>query len=84
MDGEACGCGTALIFARTETVCWQERVFKNAKGILFIAGRLCFYKINGEPGDPSPAPSALVAYGKKDADILELALPYISGHFIRL
>lgn len=65
------GHGTALVFARTETAAWFESVWPYASGILFIKGRLRFHYPDGNPGPGnSGAPSALIAYGAKDASIL--------------
>ena len=64
------GNGVALIFARTETQVWQDDIFPNASGFLWIRGRLVFCRPNGKPatnksGQPqtSGAPSVLVSFG---------------------
>ena len=77
------GRGTALIFARTETAMWFEQVWGKASGVLFLRGRLHFHYVNGKRAKAnSGAPSALVSYGKRDADILA-ARPW-AGHFVPL
>lgn len=68
---EADGTGIALIFARTDTKAWQQHVFPHAHGILWIGGRITFCRPSGLAGaHPAGAPSALVAYSAKDAEIL--------------
>lgn len=66
------GRGTALIFARTETVGFTSSVWDRADAILFLAGRLHFHRGDGQRAKAnSGAPSALIAYGDEDAAILE-------------
>lgn len=66
------GHGIALIFARTETDYWHRWIWPFTSGILFLAGRLNFYLPCGtRAGGNAGGPSALVAYGKSDAEILE-------------
>ena len=58
------GNGIALIFARTDTKIWQKTIFPHAHSILFLAGRLTFYTVEGKKGkDTAGAPSALIAFG---------------------
>lgn len=65
------GRGTALIFARTETEMFAEQVWSCATSILFLKGRLHFYHADGTRARAnSGAPSVLIAYGRKDAEIL--------------
>lgn len=65
------GRGVALIFARTETRSWVQQVWGKASAVLFIYGRLHFHHVNGERAAAnSGAPSALVAYGDADAEVL--------------
>lgn len=64
------GGGIALVFARTDTRLWQEYVFPVADSILFLRGRLRFCNQLGEPLEPAPAPSALVAYSPADTEAL--------------
>lgn len=56
------GDGLALVFARTDTR-WFQRVSTEATALCFIGGRLRFHRPDGTPGDTSPAPSLLVAFG---------------------
>lgn len=79
------GRGTALIFARTETQAFQRWIWPICSALLFLDGRLNFYRVtksrNGEGGEPvaaqhpknAGAPSVLVAYGDQDAEILRQA-----------
>lgn len=82
------GRGTALIFARTETVIFFETVWERAAALLFLRGRLCFYRKDGTlpradtGGGNAGAPSVLVAYGKDDAARLREC--GISGQFVAL
>lgn len=77
------GTGTTLIFARTETDLFFETVWKAAMALLFLRGRLHFHHADGTRADANAgAPSVLIAYGARDAEILqECSIP---GQFIRL
>ncbi len=57
------GNGIALTFARTETRAFQQHVFPKASALLFIAGRLRFWRTDGTEADCAAAPSVLIAYG---------------------
>lgn len=75
--------GTALIFARTETKPFFAFVWERASAVLFLRGRLYFHYVDGREADANAgAPSVLVAYGARDADILEGCT--IDGQFLRL
>jgi len=50
-----------LIPARPDTKVWHEVIFKNAKAICFIKGRLKF----GGSKDSAPFPSALIVFGNE-------------------
>lgn len=77
------GCGTALIFARTETAMFFESVWERASGILFLRGRVKFGHENGDMAKfPASVPSCLVSYGSGDAKIL--AECGINGKFVTL
>lgn len=83
------GCGTALIFARTETDAWFRFVWPIADGVLFLRGRLNFYRPDGTlllrpDGGPANAgaPSALIGYGADDAAVLERC--GLSGRYVAL
>ncbi len=65
------GKGIALIYARLETRLWQKNIFPTAIGYLFPAKRIQFYLPDGsKPKSGSTAPSALIAWGKANADKL--------------
>ena len=54
----------ALVFARTETLAFQNYVWPHASSLLFISGRLSFYHVSGKKGGTAGAPSVLIAYGE--------------------
>lgn len=62
--------GIALIFARTETKTFFPWVWDHASAMLWIKGRLRFYTKEGKQGGTAGAPSVLIAYGKRDAEVL--------------
>jgi hypothetical protein len=75
------GNGTALIFARTETANWELFVWPKASAILFLYGRLYFYLPDGTRAHGNAGgPSALIAYGERDAAILRES--GINGAFV--
>jgi hypothetical protein len=75
--------GLALIFARTETEMFFEYVWRKATAVLFIEGRLYFHHVDGTRAKANAgAPSCLVAYGARDAGILEACS--IAGQFVPL
>lgn len=82
------GCGTALIFARTETTVFHDTVWARATAVLFLRGRLTFHLPDGSlPGGDNGSgnaggPSVLVAYGPADA--LRLAACGLKGAFVML
>lgn len=76
-------CGTALIFARTETEMFFDHVWDKAKAVLFIRGRLHFYDVEGNRSKANAgAPSVLIAYSEADARTLKKSS--IPGKFIKL
>jgi phage N-6-adenine-methyltransferase len=78
------GKGTALVFARTEVDWWHEYVWPKASAIMFLRGRLTFYR--GGDGLPVRAaanaggPSALIAYGPIDKQLLRHC--HLAGAFV--
>lgn len=61
------GSGITLIFARTETALWQNLIWPNVHGILFLDGRLTFFTPDGKLGTSnSGAPSVLLAHSEND------------------
>ena len=76
------GGGIALVFARTETKAFFDYVWDRATAIFFIKGRIRFYKPNGELGGTAGSPSVLIAYGEREAGVLEkCSLP---GKYVRI
>lgn len=77
------GVGTALIFARTETEMFFRYVWGKATAVLFLRGRLHFYRPDGTKAEMNAGgPSVLVAYGEYDAmKLKESGLP---GIFLRI
>jgi hypothetical protein len=68
------GSGIALIFARTETEVWERWIWPKADSILFVYGRIWFYKPDGTKGSiNSGGPSALIAYSAFDTGCLRLS-----------
>lgn len=76
------GNGIALIFARTETRMFFAYVWRRASAILFIRGRIDFYRSDGSKLGNAGAPSVLVAYGR--ANVRRLRRSSIDGKFIEL
>lgn len=66
--------GIALIFARTETRMFFKSVWPYASMLLFLKGRLTFYRPDGSKpreGHNSGGPSVLIAYGTRGSDTLK-------------
>lgn len=64
-------CGTALIFARTETEAFRRFVWEACDSLLFLHGRLHFHRPDGSRSPQNAgAPSVLCAYGADDSEIL--------------
>lgn len=61
------GGGILLIFARTDTSAWQDWIFPYAHSVLFLRGRIRFYRPDGALAEAATAPSALVAYSERDS-----------------
>jgi hypothetical protein len=75
------GCGTALIFARTETEMFFAHVWGKASAILFLEGRLHFHYPDGLRAEANAGgPSVLIAYGEQDAR--RLASSQIAGALV--
>lgn len=71
------GNGIALIFARTDAAVFHDQIFNRAQALLFLRSRLRFHLRDGRPAPTTaPAPSVLVAYGRRNAQALRrCALP---------
>jgi hypothetical protein len=66
------GNGIALIFARTETEMFFERVWSKADALLFFRGRLYFHHVSGERAAANAgAPSVLIAFGDNNVEGLK-------------
>ena len=64
-------CGTALLFARTDTDAWFRHIWPRASAVCFLRGRPHFYRQSGQRAPfNSGAPVALIAYGDADAQAL--------------
>lgn len=75
------GRGTALVFARTETDTFAKRVWSQASAILFLRSRVKFHFPDGAIAvGNSGGPSVLIAYGKRDAELLKIS--GLSGAFV--
>ncbi len=65
------GDGVAIVFARTETRDWQTHIWSAADAIMFLHGRLHFYRADGTRAKANAgAPSALIAYGQNNVTAL--------------
>lgn len=77
------GCGTALVFARTETKMFQRFVWPCASAVLFMANRPHFHHADGRRAKGnSGGPMVLIAYGEGDAK--DLKNSGISGKYLRI
>jgi hypothetical protein len=77
--------GVALVFARTDTRWWFETIWLTATALLFLRGRVTFYRVDGEAskaGHNSGGPSVLVAYGAANARSLKES--GIDGRYVDL
>jgi hypothetical protein len=82
------GNGLLLVFARTDTVAFQDTVFShpNTSGLFFFRGRLKFANADGEEVGTAGAPSALIAYGKNAVASIRKAIRAgaLDGHLLAL
>jgi len=76
------GNGIALTFARTETIWFFSEIWNRADAVLFLKGRLHFYKDGVRAKNNSGAPSVLVAYGAKATN--KLGTCQLVGRFVWL
>lgn len=54
--------GVALLFGRTDTKAWHELVFPVCDAVLFMKGRIAFFREDGTRAGTANAPSVLVSY----------------------
>jgi hypothetical protein len=64
------GEGTALVFSKTETAAWHRWVWPCASGVRFLKRRIHFFRPDGSSAHEPRSPSALIAYGPRDAERL--------------
>jgi hypothetical protein len=76
------GNALAFVFARTETVMFQDFVFAKAAALLFLRGRVAFRLPGGGKSGPAGAPSVLIAYDQANADVLRRSS--INGAYVQL
>ena len=76
------GDGIALVFARTETRAFFNQVWPRATAIMFLKGRVRFYRPDGTQGQSSGSPSCLVAYGWRN--MMALYDSGLEGYIIKL
>lgn len=75
--------GVALVFARVETKGFFRTVWDRAKGILFLRGRIWFYRADGTRAKGNAgAPSILIAWSDEDCEILKTC--GLAGRYVAL
>lgn len=74
--------GIALLFNRCDSKMFQDLIFPNASAIMFVKGRIKFYRPDGTQGDSPGCGSVLIAFGEENAKILEHS--NIPGKYIKL
>lgn len=77
-----CNNGILLTFNRLDTRMFQDIVLPNASGILFMRGRVKFYRPDGQEGGTSGCGSVLVSFGEENAEVLKTS--NIQGYFVKL
>lgn len=73
--------GVALLFGRTDTRAWHTLVFPVCDSVLFMQGRIAFYREDGTRAGLANAPSALVSYTPHFTAKLQEA--GISGYLVK-
>jgi hypothetical protein len=77
------GCGIALVPSRTEVRRWfWPYVWESADAVLFVKGRLFFFKPDGTTSGNSGHGSVLVAYGR--SCLIRIRDSAIDGRFFEL
>ena len=72
----------ALLFNRCDSGLFHEQVFAKASAMLFMRGRIKFFRPDGSRGNSPGCGSILVAYGENNAHVLERS--GIPGYFINI
>jgi hypothetical protein len=67
---------------RCDSKMFQDLIFPNASAIMFVKGRIKFYRPDGTQGDSPGCGSVLIAFGEENAKILEYS--NIPGKYIKL
>lgn len=76
------GNGIALLFNRCDNKMFYDIIFKKADAMMFLKGRIKFYRADGTRGDSPGCGSVLIAFGKDNAEILKNSK--IEGKFVWL
>jgi len=76
------GNGIALLFNRCDSKMFQDVIFTKATAMKFLRKRIRFYREDGTRGDSPGCGSVLIAFGNKNAEILEQC--DIEGKFVVL
>lgn len=76
------GNGIALLFNRCDSKLFQDIIFKEATAMMFLKGRIKFYRADGSRGDSPGCGSVLVAFGEENAETLRTC--NIAGKYIRI
>jgi phage N-6-adenine-methyltransferase len=74
--------GIALLFNRCDSQMFQDLIFPAATAVMFLKGRIKFFRPDGNPGGSPGCGSILIAFGDENAKALELS--NIPGTFIYL
>lgn len=72
--------GIALLFNRCDSRMFQELIFPNMAGILFMRRRIKFLRPDGSRGGSPGCGSVLIAFGEENARILQQS--GIGGHYL--
>ena len=76
------GNGIALLFNRCDSNKFQDVIFTNATGIMFLRNRIKFFRPDGTRGDSPGCGSILVAFGEDNAEVLRTC--NIEGKYVRI
>lgn len=74
--------GIALLFNRCDSKMFQDVIFEKATAIMFLRGRIKFYRPDGSRGDSPGCGSVLIAFGEDNAEILRRC--DIAGKYVRI